>query len=105
MRFALLALGIAPLSLGSALACDDHVGSCQIEDWRWYKLLDDVVIEGSTTCDSGKAQIRLYEESGGESRFLGIARAYIEGHALLGSVSDVTDPKSLSIKYSIEPRS
>ena len=36
MRFALLTLAAIPLCLGSALACDDHVGTCEIEDWRWY---------------------------------------------------------------------
>ena len=105
MRFALLTLAVIPLCLGSALACDDHVGTCEIENWRWYELLDDVVIEGSATCDSGKAQIRLYGESGGETQFLGVARGYIEGHALRASVSKVSDPKSLSIKYSIDPDS
>ena len=103
MRSLLLALAIVPLCLGSTLACDDHVGTCEIDDWRWYELLDDVVIEGSATCDSGKAQIRLYSESGGETRFLGVTRGYIEGHALRASVSNVSDPKSLSIKYSIDP--
>ena len=103
MRLAWMALAIVPMSLGSALACDDHIGTCEIEDWRWYELLDDVVIEGSATCDSGRAQIRLYGESGGETRFLGVARGYIKGHALRASVSNVAEPQSLSIKYSINP--
>ena len=105
MRAALLALAILTLYAGSALACDDHVGTCEIDDWRWYELLDDVVIEGSTTCDSGTAQIRLYGQNGGETQFLGIARAYIEGHAFRASVSNVANPESLSIKYSVDPDS
>ena len=105
MRFAVLTVAVIVLCLGPVLACDDHVGTCEIEDWRWYELLDDVVIEGSATCDSGKARIRLYGESGGETRFLGVATGYIEGHAIRTSVSNVANPKSLSIKYSIDPDS
>lgn len=103
MRTVLLTLTIVPLCLGSALACDDHVGACEIEAWRWYESLGDVVIEGSATCNTGSAQIRLYEESGDDLTFLGIAAGYIEGHALWASVSNVEKPQSLSIKYSIDP--
>ena len=103
MRSALLALAILPLCLGSALACDDHVGTCEIEDWRWQTAMGMLTIEASTTCDSGLAQIRLYEDSGTEARFLGIAQGFIQGHALSAFATDIDRPKSLSIKYSIDP--
>ena len=51
MRSVLLALVMIPLGLGSALACDDHIGTCEIEDWRWQNALGMLSIEGSTTCD------------------------------------------------------
>ena len=103
MRSILLALAIVPLFLGSALACDDHIGSCEIEDWRWYTTGDFLSIEGSTTCDSGFARIRLYEATGAEKQFLGVAEGLIEGHALTAIATNINRPQSLSIKYSIDP--
>ena len=82
---------------------DPTSGNLKIEAWLWYELLDDVVIEGSATCDLGKAQIRLYAGGGEETRFLRIAWGYIEGHALRSSVTNVSNPKSLLIKYSFDP--
>ncbi len=102
MRTALLTLAIVPMCLGSALACDDHVGTCEIEDWRWQIAMGMLSIEASTTCDSGLANIRLYDESGDEPRFLGIAQGIVEGHALTAFATDITRPESLSIKYSID---
>ena len=103
MRSAFLALAIIPLWLGPALACDDHVGTCEIEDWRWQNAMGMLTIEASTTCNSGMAHIRLYEDSGTEARFLGIAQGFIQGHVLSAFATDIDKPKSLSIKYSIDP--
>ena len=103
MRSVLLAAAAVPLCVGSALACDDHVGTCDIEAWRWQNAMGMLTIEGSATCDSGLAHIRLYEESGGESLFLGVAQGIIQGHALTALATDIDRPKSLSIKYSIDP--
>lgn len=103
MRSALLALSAIPMCLGSALACDDHVGTCEIEDWRWQNAMGMLSIEASTTCDTGMAHIRLYEDSGSEPRFLGVAQGFIQGHVLSAFATDIDKPKSLSIKYSIDP--
>ena len=105
MRSALLALAILPLCLGSALACDDHIGTCEIEDWRWYTTGHYLTVEGSVTCDSGFARIRVYEASGAEQQFLGVAEGVIEGHALTAIATNIEQPQTLSIKYSIDPGS
>ena len=103
MRSILLALTVVPLCLGSALACDDHVGTCEIEDWRWQNAMGMLSIEASTTCDSGLAHIRLYDDGGTEQRFLGVAQGFIQGHALTAIATDIDKPQSLSIRYSIDP--
>ena len=103
MRFALLTLAAIPLCLGSALACDDHVGTCEIEDWRWYTTGHYLTVEGSATCNSGFARIRLYEETGADAQFLGVAEGLIDGHALTAIATNIDQPQSLSIKYSIDP--
>lgn len=103
MRSILLAFAIVPLCLGSALACDDHIGTCEIEDWRWQNAMGMLSIESSTTCNSGLAHIRLYEDGGSESRFLGVAQGLIQGHAMTAFATDIDRPESLSIKYSIDP--
>ena len=105
MRWALLAFAMVGLCAGSALACDDHVGACEIEAWRWYSTGHFLTVEGSATCDSGFARIRLYEGSGDEEQFLGVAEGLIEGHALTAIASNIERPQSVSIKYSIDPDS
>ena len=105
MRSALLALAMIPLGLGSALACDDHVGTCEIEDWRWYTTGHYLTVEGSATCNSGFARIRLYEEDGDEQQFLGVAQGLIEGHALTAVATNIERPQALAIKYNIDPDS
>ena len=105
MRRVLLAFAMIPLGLGSALACDDHIGTCEIEAWRWYSTGHFLTVEGSATCDSGFARVRLYEGSGDEQQFLGVAEGLIEGHALTAIASNIERPQSLSIKYSIDPDS
>ena len=103
MRWILFAFAIVPLGLSSALACDDHIGACEIEAWRWYTTGSYLTIEGSATCNSGFTHIRLYEGTGDEQHFLGVAEGLIEGHTLTAIATDIDRPQSLSIKYSIDP--
>lgn len=84
-----------------ALACDDHHGDCEIEDWRSLDVFESLLIEGVTTCDSGSITIRLYDEADGGSRYLGNATGFIEGHAFSAIANDVKEPAALAIKYSI----
>ena len=87
-----------------AIACDDHVGACEVEAWRAYVGLPGMLtIEGSVTCDSGLASIRLYDVSGGEERFLGTATGVVSGHALTAIANNVTEPAELAIRVSIDP--
>ena len=105
MKICLLALTAFLLATVSSWACDDHVGECEIEDWR---SIDSgggmLMIEGSTTCDSGSISIRLYDGAGDDQAFLGTANGYIEGHVLSAIAIDIGKPEMLSIKYSINPR-
>ena len=100
---ALLPAAAAALWATAAVACDDHIGTCEIEEWRWRSspLGGYLTIEGVTTCNSGYATIRLYEGDGG--RFLGIANGSISGHAVQARAIDVNKATDLAIKYSIEP--
>ena len=86
------------LTPATALACDDHIGECKIEAWRWQSLGDMLTLDGSATCDSGMAAIRLYD---GDT-FLGVANGLIEGHALQAVAHGIEKPANLMIKYSIE---
>ena len=61
-----------------------------------------LTIEGSATCDSGLATIRLFEQAGDEQKFLGVANGIIEGHALQAIASEVEEPQNLVIRYSID---
>ena len=101
MRLFALAAIACVIGINAAVACDDHTGTCEIEAWRAVGTGGGILfIEGSTTCDAGKVNIRLYD---GE-KFLGTADGYIEGHALSASALDIAKIGDLSIKYSIEPR-
>ena len=80
-------------------AYDDHVGKCKLEAWRANSAMSMLMIEGSATCNSGMATIRLYD---GE-KFLGVAQGVVEGHALNAVATNIPAHKSLSIKYSIRP--
>ena len=92
------------LATVSAWACDDHVGECEIEDWRLSNLLGDTaVLEGVATCDEGKAIIRLYDGAEEDRKFIGTDTAYIEGHAFKTLMLGIGKLKSPSIKYSIKP--
>ena len=86
-------------------ACDDHVGTCEIEAWRWYAPIPGMLaIEGSVSCDSGMASIRLFEQAGGEQKFLGTATGIIDGHVLEAIATNIDEPDELVIRYSIDPR-
>ena len=103
-RVGCLAVAIATafsLCLGVAVACDDHVGKCELEAWRANPAAMGMVsIDGSATCDSGSATIRLYDGA----KFLGVATGIIRGHALQAVAMDVPAYTDLKIKYSIRPR-
>ena len=80
---------------------------CKVEDWRYRHVpgLQMVWIEGTTTCDKGEIQIRAYDTSEGTPKFMGVDGTFIEGHIFQASVSDVPkNPKSMEIKYAIEPQ-
>lgn len=103
MRTAILAAAVLFGSI-SAFACDDHVGACEIEAWRAYNALPGMLtIEGSATCDSGLASIRLYDVSGGEELFLGATTGFIQGHALQAIADEIEASGNLRIRVSIEP--
>ena len=98
--FAALALGLVP---GAALACDDHVGKCEVEDWRWSGPAGGYLsIEGVATCDAGRIRLRLYEGENG--KFLGVASSRIRGHTFEAIATDVKSASAVAIKYSIETR-
>ncbi len=93
-------LFIGMVGFGTAHACDDHFGNCEIEDWKYRHAMSFLTIEGVTTCDQGSIRIRMY--TSGE--FVGIADGYIEGHTFeVISMSVDKKPATLEIKYSIDP--
>ena len=86
----------------TAAACDDHVGTCEVEDWRWNTVSGRMLmVDGVATCDEGKIALRLYEGEGGP--YLAAETAYIENHIFQALVIGVEKPAALSIKYSIDP--
>ena len=104
MRLAILATAIGLAWTAGAGACDDHVGKCEIEAWRWFDPMPGMLtIEGSASCDFGLASIRLFEQEGDEQRFLGVARGIIEGHVLQAIASEIDKPQNLAIRVSIDP--
>ena len=96
---------LAVVTGGQALACDDHHGTCEIEDWRhiYTPMMQSLVIEGVTTCDIGIISLRLYDGDGDDRQFVGVETAYIEGHIFKTIRLPVENPDALSIKYSIQP--
>ena len=108
MRIFTLTLAIFLLWFGSAVANDDHIGECEIEEWRSYSStgasLRKLIIEGSATCASGFVAIRLYEGTGESRTFIGTADGVIRGYAFSATTAFYTETKqeSLSIEYSIE---
>ena len=99
---AALALCLAP---GIALACDDHIGKCEIEDWKhtYTGMMKALQIDGVATCDKGRISLRLYDGEGDTRKFIGVETAYIEGHIFKAIKLQVAEPRALSIKYSINP--
>ena len=88
MRIALFAITAFCLASTAALACDDHFGTCEIEDWRWSGPIGGyLTIDGAATCDTGFITIRTYEGDGG--RFLGVANGRIRGHAFEAIATEV----------------
>ena len=104
MRGLIPAVAAGLLVAGTAGACDDHHGACEIEDWRWYSTGDYLSIEGVATCDAGRIRIRLYEGKGDKPKFIGIADGRITGHVFEAIGQNIQPPDSVSIKYSIEPQ-
>ena len=94
------------LASGGALACDDHVGKCEIEDWKhgYTAVMQALTIDGVATCNAGTVRLRLYDGAGDARKFVGVETAYIKGHIFKAVVLQAAKPTALSIKYSIEPR-
>ena len=104
MRLATLAAAAVVGWTVAASACDDHVGKCAIEAWRWYSPLPGMLtIEGSASCDAGIASIRIFEQSGDEQKFLGVATGIINGHVLQAIANEIDEPQNLAIRVSIDP--
>lgn len=92
------------LAGGVALACDDHIGTCEIEDWRWQAPFPGtLMLDGVVTCNSGKITLRLYEGAGEDARFLGVSDTYIEAHTFQALASGIDAVTDLQIKYAIDP--
>ena len=105
MRGLIVAAAAGLLSAGIAQACDDHHGTCEIEDWRWYTAAGSfLMVEGVATCDTGYIRIRFYEGDGDKPKFLGTAEGFVQGHVFDAIGQNIPEPQLLSIKYSIEPQ-
>ena len=103
MHTALLTITAFCLASTTALACDDHIGKCDVEDWRWSGPTGGyLTIEGVATCDTGRIRLRLYEGEGG--KFLGVASSGIKGHTFEAIATDIKSVSTVAIKYTIEPR-
>lgn len=91
---------------GAVLACDDHHGTCEIEDWThtYTPVAQALQIDGVATCDTGRIRLRLYDGEGDARKFVGVESAFIKGHTFQAIKLQAAEPASLSIKYSIEPR-
>lgn len=98
---AVAGLAAVVMCAGSLLACDDHVGKCEMEAWRVLNPMGRmVVVEGATTCDKGDIRMRFYDGD----KFLGVADGIISGHAFSATALDINvKGADLKIKYSIEP--
>ncbi len=103
MKLIAMAVSACLIGASAALACDDHIGACEIEDWRSWDSFGTFVIEGVATCDTGFIRIRLYDGEGDGQRFLGTAEGFIDGHVFSALATNLDTPKNLSIKYSIDP--
>lgn len=70
---------------------------CKIEDWNYSRKAKSAYITGSTTCESGRLNYRLYD---GE-KFLSSGFTYIKGFAFQ-AFADVPSIAEMNIKYTIE---
>ena len=104
MRKTVLALALC-LAPGMALACDDHIGKCEVEDWKasYTPMMQALQIDGVATCDAGRIRLRLYDGKGEARKFVGVETAFIKGHIFKAIKMQVAKPAALSIKYSIDP--
>ena len=78
-------------------------GACQIEDLRWQydSVIDQIYIEGTTTCEAGSITIRSYDETG---EFVGAYTGLFGGYVFNAYINHVPrDPLSLEIKHTIKP--
>ena len=106
MKSLLATAAALSLAAGAALACDDHIGTCEVEHWRYHHTaaLRILGIEGTATCHEGEVTIRAYSGTEENPDFIGVDTAYIEGHAFKSSIFAVHErPDSVFIKYSIDP--
>ena len=90
-------------SCAPVLACDDHVGKCELDAVKPNRLGGLLNFHGSATCDRGRVFIRVYD---GDT-FLGVVSDGFRGHAIRTTHVDVPKGlklKNVRIKYSIEPR-
>ena len=94
---ACLAVALAS-NAAPVMACDDHIGECEIEDWLAKELGGTMLLEGVATCDTGRVTLRLYDND----TFVAMERAYIEGHAFRTLVHDVETKTTYELKYSID---
>ncbi|MDE2914263.1 MAG: hypothetical protein OXL68_15205 [Paracoccaceae bacterium] len=103
----ILATFVVALTAPPALACDDHHGVCEIEDWRYSytSMMKALSIDGVATCDAGVIRLRLYDGIGDQREFIGVETAHIDGHIFEAILLPIeVKPTDLSIKYSVEPR-
>ena len=105
MKHQFLAAFVVAIAGGQALACDDHHGACEIEDWTYSynAMMQAITIDGVATCDTGQVRLRFYDGEGDNAKFVGVDRAFIEGHIFKTILLPVEHPEALSIKYSIQP--
>ena len=66
MRIALSAITAFWLTSSVAFACDDHTGTCEIEDWKhtYTAAIQALTIHGVATCDTGEIRLRFYDGEG-----------------------------------------
>ena len=106
MRISLSTITAFCLASTAALACDDHIGTCEIEDWThtYIGMMEALQIDGVATCDTGEVRLRLYDGEGDARKFIGVETAYIEGHIFTAIKLQIEKPQALAIKYSIDTR-
>ena len=89
-----------------SIACDDHVGKCELEDWRWSEPFGNTLeLQGVSTCNKGLISIRIYEKEGEDETFLGTTTGVINGHVVTAVASDIEyfDFDAIVIRYAIQP--